>query len=87
MEAIRSSDESLLTRATGLHITKDETFHSHRRGNLKSYVSLTGWAQKRRLNFSPARYNLGFYIPEDGILHSDHSENLKYYVPLTGYTL
>jgi hypothetical protein len=34
LEAIRSSETSVLTRATGRHIPEDDIFHSHRRGNL-----------------------------------------------------
>jgi hypothetical protein len=36
MEAIRSSDTSVLTRATRRHIPEDDVLHSHDRGNLKS---------------------------------------------------
>jgi hypothetical protein len=39
MEAIRSSETSVLTRATWLHILEDGILHSHRRENL----ALTGW--------------------------------------------
>jgi hypothetical protein len=37
-----------------------------RRGNLKSYIALTGRALQRRRNVFRMRYKLGFYIPEDG---------------------
>jgi hypothetical protein len=37
MEAIRSSEMSILTRATRRNNLKDSIFHSHCRGNLKSY--------------------------------------------------
>jgi hypothetical protein len=43
MEAIRSSETSVLTRATRHHIPEDGILHSHRRENLKSYIALTGW--------------------------------------------
>jgi hypothetical protein len=62
----------------GIYIPVDDTLHSHRRENLKSYIELTGWALKRRRNVSPVRYKLGIYIPEDDILHSHSHENLKF---------
>jgi hypothetical protein len=37
MEAIRSSETSVLIRATRRHLPEDDNHHSHRRGNLKSY--------------------------------------------------
>jgi hypothetical protein len=37
MEAIRSSETSVLIRATRCHLPEDDNHHSHRRGNLKSY--------------------------------------------------
>jgi hypothetical protein len=44
MEALRSSEMSVLTRATRRNIPEDGILHSHRRENLKSYIALTGWA-------------------------------------------
>jgi hypothetical protein len=44
MEAIRSSETSVLTRATQRHIPEDGILHSHRLENLKSYIALTVWA-------------------------------------------
>jgi hypothetical protein len=68
----------------GFYIPEDDILYSHRRDNLKSYITLTGWTLQRRRNVSPVKYELGFYIPEDGILHSDRRENLQSYnvVPL-----
>jgi hypothetical protein len=43
MEAPRSSETSVLTRATRRNIPEDGIPHSHRRENLKSHIALTGW--------------------------------------------
>jgi hypothetical protein len=40
MEAICSSETSILTRATRRHIKDDGILHSHRRENLKSYIEI-----------------------------------------------
>jgi hypothetical protein len=44
MEKIRSSEMSVLTKATRCNIPEDDILHSHRHENLKSYIPLTGWA-------------------------------------------
>jgi hypothetical protein len=44
MDAIRSSETSVLTKATRRNIPEDGNLHSHRRENLTSYIALTGWA-------------------------------------------
>jgi hypothetical protein len=39
MEAVRSSETSVLTRATRRNMSEDGILHSHRRENLNSYTS------------------------------------------------
>jgi hypothetical protein len=43
MEALSSSETSVITRATRRNIPEDDIFHSHCRENLKSHIALTGW--------------------------------------------
>jgi hypothetical protein len=43
MEALSSSDSSVLTRATRRHFPEHDILHSHCHENLKSYIALTGW--------------------------------------------
>jgi hypothetical protein len=50
--ALRSSEMSVITRATRHNITEVGILHSHSRENLKSYITLTGCALKRRNNVS-----------------------------------
>jgi hypothetical protein len=59
-----ASETSVLTRAAGRDIPKDDILHSHRRKNLNYYVPLFGWAIYRRYNVFPLRYEQRFYIQE-----------------------
>jgi hypothetical protein len=79
-EARSSSEMLVLTRATWRNVPEEAILHSQRRGNLKSFIALTGLALQRRRNVSPVKYELGFRIPEDDILHSHRRENLKSYI-------
>jgi hypothetical protein len=63
MEALSSSETSILTRATWRNIPEDDILQSYRHENLKSYIALTGWTLYWRRNVSPVKYELGFYIP------------------------
>jgi hypothetical protein len=62
------------------YVPEGGILHSHRRGNVKSYIALTGWSLYWRRNMSPVTYELSFYIPEDGILHSHRRGNVKSYI-------
>jgi hypothetical protein len=44
MDAIRSSETSVLIRASRRHIPEDGIHHSPRREDFKSYIAFTGWA-------------------------------------------
>jgi hypothetical protein len=44
MQAIRSSEASVLTRATRRNIPEDGVLHSRRLDSLKSYIALTDWS-------------------------------------------
>jgi hypothetical protein len=43
LEALSSSETSVLTRATRGNISEDAILRSHHCENLKSYIALTGW--------------------------------------------
>jgi hypothetical protein len=74
MEAICSSETSVLTRPTRYHIPEDGILHTT--AKTKFYIALTGWGLYQRSSAFRVRYELG-YIPEAGTLHSHRRENLK----------
>jgi hypothetical protein len=43
VEALRSSETSISTRATRVNILEDGILHSHRHEDLRYYTALTGW--------------------------------------------
>jgi hypothetical protein len=79
MEALHSSETSVLTRATLCNFPEDCILYSHRSENLKYYIALTGWALSMRRIVCPVRCELGIYIIEDGILNNHLRENVKSY--------
>jgi hypothetical protein len=59
LEAICSSEMSIVTSATLLHIPEDRIIHI-RRKDFKSDIARCGWALLWRRGVSPVRYELGF---------------------------
>jgi hypothetical protein len=60
MEALSSSETSVLTRATRRNIPEDDILHSPRWENFISYTALTDWTLQWRRNVSPVKYDWGF---------------------------
>jgi hypothetical protein len=73
MDVILSSETSVLSRATWRNMPEEGILHSHRRGNVKSYIALTDWDLQRGRNVPPVRYEVGFSISEDCSLQSSVS--------------
>jgi hypothetical protein len=76
MEAIRSSETSVLKRATRRNIPEDGILHSRRSKKSQILYGINWQDLWRRINVLPVRYELGFDILEDGILHSHSHGNL-----------
>jgi hypothetical protein len=55
IEALPSPETSVFKRATRRNIPEDGILLSHRRENLKFYISLTGWILYQTRNVFPLR--------------------------------
>jgi hypothetical protein len=86
MEAIRSSETSVLTRAMRCDIPEHGIRHSHRGEKPQILHSINRLGSVAETNVFPVRYKLGFHIPEDNILHSRRRETLKPYTPEIAHT-
>jgi hypothetical protein len=71
MEALLSSEASVITKATGRNIPEYGILLSHRGEDMKFYLALTGSGLSVSLQCVFCEVKAGFYIPEDGILQKD----------------
>jgi hypothetical protein len=76
MEALSSSETSVLTRATARHIREDDILHSHRLENLKSY-SINWLCSVAETLCVSCEVQTRFLYPREGLLLSHRSENSK----------
>jgi hypothetical protein len=87
MEALSSSETSVLTKVTRRNISEDGILHSHRRENSQILHRINWLDSVAETLCVSCDIRAGFYIPQDDILHSHRRENLKSYIALTGWTL
>jgi hypothetical protein len=76
MDALGSSETSVLTRATRRYIQEDGILHSHRREILKSYIELTGYIFTKRKQLRMTLTKTHWLLGRKSKLSTSKKENI-----------